>query len=134
MHKNTEKVKKFLIESYLKKFSEIKTTTLTAQEDLMWYRLNKLLIEKQDELNKDKSAIAEQARKDGVVFLETGQPDLENSNKEVLDKANEKTMLLINEDFDAKVLTIEILNKIKVENEIPSGQYNYLLELFLKEN
>lgn len=126
-------MKKFLIESYLKKFSEINTTTLTAQEDLMWYRLNKLLIEKQDELNKDKSAIAEQARKDGVVFLETGQPDLENSNKEVLDKANEKTMLLINEDFDAKVLTIEILNKIKVENEIPSGQYNYLLELFLKE-
>jgi uncharacterized HAD superfamily protein len=126
-------MKKFLIESYLKNFSEIKTTTLTAQEDLMWYRLNKLLIEKQDELNKDKSAIAEQARKDGVVFLETGQPDLENSNKEVLDKANEKTTLLINEDFDAKVLTIEILNKIKVENEIPSGQYNYLLELFLKE-
>lgn len=126
-------MKKFLIESYLKKFSEIKTTTLTAQEDLMWYRLNKMLIEKQDELNKDKSAIAEQARKDGVVFLETGQPDLENSNKEVLDKANEKTTLLINEDFDAKVLTIEILNKIKVENEIPSGQYNYLLELFLKE-
>lgn len=126
-------MKKFLIESYQKKFSEIKTTTLTAQEDLMWYRLNKLLIEKQDELNKDKTAIAEQARKDGVVFLETGQPDLENSNKEVLDKANEKTMLLINEDFDAKVLTIEILNKIKVENEIPSGQYNYLLELFLKE-
>lgn len=126
-------MRKHLIETHLREFEGLKTKTFTAEEDLIWYRLNKLLLQTLTELNRDKQAIAEQALKDGVVFLEDGQPDEEKSDADGLKKANEKTILLINEEFETNVLPIGILNKIKSENDIPSGDYNSLLHLYLKE-
>lgn len=126
-------MRKFLIEPNLKELESFKTKTLTAEEDLIWYRFNKLHKEKLVELNKDKQAIAEQAVTDGVVFDEQGQPDESKSDAEALKKANEKTVILLNEEFDAKMLPITLLNKLKIENEISSLQYNALLDLYLKE-
>lgn len=126
-------MRKFLIEHNLKEFEKLKTKSLSAEEDLIWYRFNKMHNEKLVELNKDKQAIAEQAVADGVVFGEDGQPDESKSDMAVLEKANEKTTILLNEEFDAKMLPITLLNKLKIENEIPTGQYLAMIDMFLKE-
>lgn len=126
-------MRKFLIEHNLKEFEKLKTKSLSAEEDLIWYRFNKMHNEKLGELNKDRQAIAEQAVADGVVFGEDGQPDESKSDMAVLEKANEKTTILLNEEFDAKMLPITLLNKLKIENEIPTGQYLAMIDMFLKE-
>lgn len=126
-------MRKYLIESQLQELAELKATTLNAQEDLELYKLVKTLRKEFAELNEDKKALAEQATKDGVVFGEDGQPDLEKSDKDALAKTNEKFMILINEEFETKVLSIELLNKLKVENELVSAKYQFLLDLYLKD-
>ena len=126
-------MRKYLIESQLQELAELKATTLNAQEDLELYKLVKTLRKEFAELNEDKKALAEQATKDGVVFGESGQPDLEKSDKDALAKTNEKFTILINEEFETKVLPIGLLNKLKVENELVSAKYQFLLDLYLKD-
>lgn len=125
---------KYSIEQQLKSFSTLKVATLTAQEDLQLYRVVKLLRKTYEELQEDKKALIEQSRVEGVLFLETGLPDEENSNKDALSKANEKLNLLINEEFDTKLLDISTLNKLKVENNFGLGYYEFLLEMYLKDD
>ena len=127
-------MKKYLINGVRKQLEEYNTTTFTAEEDIAWYRLDCLLKEQEETMIKEARDIVSKARSEGVIFLESGEPDIEKSNKDVLQRSNERIAAINNEDIDAKVLPITILNKLKCENGIPSGKYNSLLHMFLKEN
>ena len=107
---------KWEIEGELNFLAELKTNTLTAEEDLIVLRLIKSLSESLISINDDKKAIVEKAQKDGVVFGDNGQPDMEKSDKEALEKANEKIRILLSEDVDVKVLDISIIHKLKNDN------------------
>ena len=127
-------MKKYLINGVRKLLEEYNTTTFTAEEDITWYRLDCLLKEQEEAMIKEARDIVSKARSEGVIFLESGEPDIEKSNKDALQRSNERIAVINNEDIDAKVLPITILNKLKCENGILSGKYNSLLHMFLKEN
>ena len=127
-------MKKYLINGVRKQLEVYNTTTFTAEEDITWYRLDCLLKEQEEAMIKEARDIVSKARSEGVIFLESGEPDIEKSNKDALQRSNERIAVINNEDIDAKVLPITILNKLKCENDIPSGKYNSLLHMFLKEN
>lgn len=126
-------MKKFFIQSELEKFSKFKTTSLTAQEDLDLFRLIKLMSKSFEELNKERGELIDGTKGKGINFLEDGQVDIKTSDAEVLKKTEEKIALLMNEELDTHLLSIALLNKLKIENEILSGKYNFLLEMYLKE-
>lgn len=126
-------MKKFFIQKQLETFSKFKTTSLTAQEDLDLYRLIKLMSKSFEELNKERGELIDNTKGQGINFLEDGQVDIKTSDAEVLKKTEEKIALLMNEELDTHLLSIALLNKLKIENEILSGKYNFLLEMYLKE-
>lgn len=127
-------MKKYFIGQKRDKLNKYKTTTFSAEEDIAWYRLDCLLQENEEATLKEIRDIVARAKTEGVVFLENGNPDLEKSDKEALQKSNERLLVINNEEINTKVLPITMLHKLKVENEILSGEYNDLLQLFLKEN
>ena len=127
-------MKKYLISKIRADLGKYKTTTFTAEEDISWYRLDCLLEEQEQSTIKEIRDIVAKAKVEGVVFLENGNPDLEKSNKEALQKSNERLIVINNEEINTKLIPIIMLNKLKIENNLPSGEYNQLLQLFLKEN
>ena len=108
-------MRKWVIERELKFFDALKTSTLSAQEDLALIRLIKSLSDEYGKLTKERELVSEKAKKEGVIFGEDGQPTAE-SNQEALQKANEQMTILINEDIDMKQLSIETLHKLKNDN------------------
>ena len=127
-------MKKYYIKDLRKKLSNYKTSSFTAEEDIVWYRLDCLMNDQEENLMKESRDIIEKAKSEGVVFLENGTPDIEKSDKEALQRSNERITIISNEELMTKVLPIGILNKLKVENNISSGDYNHLLQVFLKDN
>lgn len=127
-------MKKYLIGKTRKEIEEYTTSTFTAEEDIMWYRLDCLLGEQDDNMLREIRDIINKAKEDGVVFLESGLPDIDGSNKEALDKCNERINVIRNEEVNTRLLPISMLHKLKVENNLASGKYNYLLQIFLKED
>lgn len=126
-------MQKFFLKPQLDELKLLKTKTLNAEEDVKWYRLQKQMIDAILALQKETEDLGVQAKESGVVFMEDGHPDVEKSDAEALKKANDKMNVIYNEDIPLNVLPIELLNKLKVENDIEGEKYFIMLNRFLKD-
>jgi len=133
LYYNYTLMQKYFIQPQLDFLHKLKTTSLTAEQDLSWYRFLKTLQGYGADISAELTAISQDAANNGVVFMEDGHPDEEKSDKAALDKANRKMELVLKEDVHTKVLDIETLNKVKRDNEIEGAEYFLMLERYLKE-
>lgn len=119
------------IEWLMKVMSDLSIVSLDAKEDIEWRRANKLLqsaMEKYGEELKPLIAV------EGIVITDEGYIDKEKSNPEAAAKLEEQNKILLNEEVPSKILSIEILNKLKCENDIKAPVYGLLLDYLLKED
>lgn len=126
-------MQKYFLEQELESIKSLKTKTLNADEDVAWYRLKKSIGEAFVALGKEREDLANQAKEEGVVFLENGHPDMEKTDQEALKKATDKLNVIFAEDVSFNVLPSTLLNKLKLENDIEEERYYIMLNRYLKD-
>lgn len=119
------------IEWLMRVLSDLSIVSLNAKEDLEWRRLNKLL---ESTMNKYTEELKPLIAVEGVYITESGMIDKEKSDPAAAAKLEEQNRILLDEEIQSNILSIEILNKLKCENDIKASIYNLLLDYLLKED